>query len=68
MRNLALNIGVGLWLTASLAFWLLGIGFAGGFVLPSIDLFTLLVLYAPWIILTCLVLRAGWLAKARVSD
>ena len=67
MSNLALNIVLGLWLTFSLVFWLVGIGFAGGFLLPAIEPFTLLVFYAPWIVLTYLIIRTWWLAKQKVS-
>lgn len=51
------------WLTISSAFWLFGMLWAGRFMLPQVNEFTLFFIYLPWLILIGVSLKAR-LAKA----
>lgn len=64
MNGTVFNIFLSIWLTLSALIWLAGFGFAGGFYLPPLDLFTMLAFYAPWLLLLAFGIRA-WVSRER---
>ena len=63
MRRTALNVGLTLWLIVSLGFWLSGVAFSGELYLPSLNPFTVSVLYAPWLVLLAIGFKAATIEK-----
>ncbi len=63
MKSVILPSLLALWLVASVGLWLLGVGFSGEWV-PPVNIGTLLVLYAPWIILLTLT-SAAWVNRKK---
>ncbi|QQN74362.1 hypothetical protein [Croceicoccus sp. YJ47] len=62
MKATVFSIGLSIWLALSGLIWLVGFGLAGKLYLPPLDLSTISTLYAPWLVLLTIAVRA-WMGR-----